>query len=67
MPFYKADLATAALKEFLGPLYNFDPTPWPVAMWRIARRCHYVEGLEGIQYYKSIEDLPLSEDKKKIE
>ncbi|GMI61746.1 hypothetical protein ScalyP_jg1206 [Parmales sp. scaly parma] len=67
MPFYKADLATAALKEFLGPLYNFDPTPWPVAMWRIARRCHYVEGLEGIQYYKSIEDLPLSEDKKKVE
>lgn len=67
MPFYKADVATAAIKEFLEPkgLYNYDPTPWYIAMWRIAKTCHYVEGTEGIQYYKSMEDVPLTKDSKK--
>lgn len=62
MPFYKADVATAAIKAYLEPmgLYNYDPTPWYMAMWRIAKRCHYIEGLDGIQYYKSLEDIPLS-------
>ena len=61
MPFYKADLATKAIKAFLEPkgLYNYDPTPWYMAMWRIAKRCHYIDGLDGIQYYKSLEDVPL--------
>jgi len=60
MPFYKADQATAAIKAYLEPmgLYNYDPTPWYIAMWRIAKRCHYIEGTEGIQYYKSLEDIP---------
>lgn len=60
MPFYKADVATAALKDYLGPkgLYNYDPTPWYQAMWRVAKTCHYVEGIEGIQYYRSLEDIP---------
>merc|ERR1712084_172257 len=67
MPFYKADLATAAIKNYLEPmgLYNYDPTPWHIAAWRIAKRCHYVETTEGIQYYKSLEDIPLSKDIKK--
>jgi omega-6 fatty acid desaturase (delta-12 desaturase) len=64
MPFYRADIATAALKEGLGPLYNYDPTPWYKAAWRIAKRCHYVEDTKGIQYYKSLEDIPLSKDLK---
>jgi len=64
IPFYNGDEATAAIKEFLGPLYNYDPTPWYKAMWRIGKRCHYVEGLEGIQYYKSLEDVPLSKGSK---
>jgi omega-6 fatty acid desaturase (delta-12 desaturase) len=65
MPFYKADEATAAIKEFLGPLYNYDPTPWYLAAWRIAKRCHYVEDINGIQYYKSLEDIPRRKDVKK--
>jgi len=65
MPFYRADEATAAIKEYLGPLYNYDPTPWWRAAWRIAKRCHYVEGTEGIQYYKSLEDVPRTADLKK--
>lgn len=64
MPFYHAKEATAALKEYLEPLglYNYDPTPWYMAMWRIAHTCHYVESNEGIQYLKSLEDVPLSKD-----
>jgi fatty acid desaturase len=65
MPFYKADVATAAIKEYLGPLYNYDPTPWYVACWKIAKTCHYVEDFNGIQYYKSLEDIPLSKNLKK--
>jgi len=68
MPFYKADEATAAIKAFLEPkgLYNYDPTPWYKAMWRIAKRCHYVESTEGIQYYRSLEDIPRGSGKKKV-
>jgi len=33
-------------------------------MWRIAKTCHYVEDIEGIQYYKSLEDIPLSKSLK---
>jgi omega-6 fatty acid desaturase (delta-12 desaturase) len=67
MPFYEADLATSAIRAFLEPkgLYNYDPTPWYMAMWRIARRCHYIDGLDGIQYYKSLEDVPMHGDGKK--
>lgn len=64
MPCYHALEATIAVKAFLEPkgLYNFDPTPWYIAMWKIAKRCHYVEGTDGIQYYKSLEDVPLTKD-----
>uniref|UniRef100_A0A7S1ZL28 Fatty acid desaturase domain-containing protein n=1 Tax=Trieres chinensis TaxID=1514140 RepID=A0A7S1ZL28_TRICV len=67
MPFYRADEATAAIKAYLEPmgLYNYDPTPWYMAMWRIAKTCHYVEGIEGIQYYRSLEDIPRSSEIKK--
>ena len=67
MPCYHAMEATAAIKAYLEPmgLYNYDPTPWYLAMWKIAKRCHYVEGTEGIQYFKSLEDVPLSKDLKK--
>lgn len=68
MPWYHAEEATSALKEFLEPkgLYNFDPTPWPQALWKIAHRCHYVESREGIQFFKSFEDLPLNKDNKNL-
>jgi len=67
MPFYRAREATAALKAYLEPmgLYNYDPTPWWRAMWKIAKTCHYVEDTKGIQYYKSLEDVPLTKDLKK--
>ncbi|GMI41757.1 hypothetical protein TrCOL_g9116 [Triparma columacea] len=68
MPFYKADVATEAVKGYLGPLYNYDPTPWYKALWKVANTCHYVEGTEGVQYPKSMNDLPRTgKMKRKIE
>jgi len=60
LPFYHADEATAAVKAYLEPmgLYNFDPTPWWKAVWKNGRGCHYVDGREGTQYYRSVIDLP---------
>jgi len=67
IPFYNGDAATAALKTYLEPkgLYNYDPTSWIQVMFSIASTCHFVEGIEGVQYYKSFNDIPLSNDKKK--
>lgn len=67
MPHYNALEATNAIKAFLEPkgLYNHDPTPWWKAMWRVGKTCHYVDCDTGIQYYKSLEDVPLTKDLKK--
>merc|ERR1712232_244252 len=64
IPHYNAGEATAAIKAFLEPkgLYNYDPTPWWKAMWRIANTCHFVDDVEGIQYYRSFNDVPKSKD-----
>jgi len=68
MPFYNADVATAAIKAYLEPmgLYNYDPTPWYVAMWRVAMTCHYIDDVEGIQYQQS-DRRPLSKAGKKMD
>ena len=58
IPFYNGDMATEALKKFLGPLYNYDPTPLHLAAWKIGTERHHIEGDEGIQYYKSYNVLP---------
>jgi omega-6 fatty acid desaturase (delta-12 desaturase) len=69
MPWYNALKATHAVKAYLEPkgLYNCDPTPWPVAMWRIARTCHYVDETTGIQYFRSLDDVPHTNSRKKQE
>jgi len=55
LPCYHAVEATKHLKAFLEPkgLYNYDATPWPKAVWKVAQTCHYVEGVKGTQYYKA--------------
>jgi len=60
MPCYHAVEATKHLKAYLEPrgLYNYDPTPWPVAAWKVAKTCHYVEGVSGTQYYKTFGPKP---------
>ncbi len=56
MPFYHAGEATTHVKLFLAPkgLYNYDATPIPSAAWRVASKCQYVDGLDGVQYYKAM-------------
>ena len=60
IPCYRAKKATAALKAYLEPkgLYNYNPNPWYVELWKLSRSCHFVEGNDGVQYYKSMNDLP---------
>jgi len=63
IPHYHAVEATAAVRAYLEPqgLYNYDPTPILKALWRVCKKCHYVESLDsGIQYYQSLEDIPRS-------
>uniref|UniRef100_A0A7S4KWM6 Fatty acid desaturase domain-containing protein n=1 Tax=Paramoeba aestuarina TaxID=180227 RepID=A0A7S4KWM6_9EUKA len=60
IPCYHAKKATDALKEYLEPkgLYNYNPEWWVKELWRVAKTCHYVQDTTGIQYYKSLNDLP---------
>lgn len=53
IPHYRAVPATKELKELLGPLYNYDDRPILKAMWETQKRCEYVDGVTGVQYYKS--------------
>ena len=55
LPCYHAVEATAAMKAFLEPkgLYNYDGRPILTAMWDVAKTCHYIDGVDGAQYYKS--------------
>ena len=62
IPCYHAAEATSSLKAFLEPqgLYNYNPEYWVKELWRIAHTCHYVQDTVGVQYYKSLNDLPRS-------
>jgi len=58
LPCYHAVEATAALKAYLEPkgLYHYDGTFFPVAAWKVAHECHYVEQVDGVQQYKSLKN-----------
>lgn len=55
LPCYHAKEATEALRAYLKPrgLYCYDGAFWPLALWRVAAQCHYIEGLDGVQYYRT--------------
>lgn len=51
IPHYHAAEATEAIAKAFPDLYRFDPTPVPVAMWRVAKHCHVVApGADGWQF-----------------
>lgn len=51
IPHYHAQRATDAIREAFPDLYRFDPTPVPVALFRIAKRCEgVVESERGWVY-----------------
>lgn len=53
-PHYHAVEATAHLKAKLGDNYNYVDAHWTESLVRVAKKCHYVNGVEGVQYYTSI-------------
>jgi omega-6 fatty acid desaturase (delta-12 desaturase) len=53
IPHYRAREMTKELKEQLGDLYKYDPTPICTALLKVAKTCHYVDDIKGNQYYKS--------------
>lgn len=52
IPFYHASEATEAVKGILGEHYLFDPTPIPVALWRVAYNCRFVEDSGDVLMFK---------------
>lgn len=55
IPHYHAVEATEVLRESFPDLYRFDPTPVPVALWRIGTDCVAVEaGEDGWRYIAEI-------------
>jgi omega-6 fatty acid desaturase (delta-12 desaturase) len=60
IPWYHAEEATEHISKKLGKLYKKDDTPFYEAMWQVARDCHYVDSVEGVQYYKSLSSKPKS-------
>lgn len=46
VPHYHAKRATEALKAAFPDLYQYDPTPVPKALWRVATKCNVVSKAE---------------------
>jgi fatty acid desaturase len=47
IPHYKAQKATDALKKAFPDLYLYDPTPVPLALWRVVANCFRVKKVPG--------------------
>nr|Q6RS95.1 RecName: Full=Acyl-lipid (9+3)-(E)-desaturase; AltName: Full=Fatty acid desaturase 2-1; Short=DsFAD2-1; AltName: Full=Trans-delta(12) oleic acid desaturase [Dimorphotheca sinuata]AAS72902.1 trans-delta12 oleic acid desaturase [Dimorphotheca sinuata] len=47
IPHYNAMEATKAVKPLMGEYYQYDATPFYVAMWREAKECLFVDRDEG--------------------
>jgi len=56
LPHYHAVEATAAIKAFLGDHYRFEPMGITASLFQTAKHCHYVEALNGVQYFQSAID-----------
>ena len=53
IPHYHAAEATAALKRALGARYRHDARPIAHAAWEVATTCHFVDEVDGVQYYRA--------------
>ena len=54
IPHYHAREATECLKPVLGSLYRYDDTPVWTALWTVPQTCQWVDGVKGVQFYKTI-------------
>lgn len=44
--------ATEEVRDLLGDLYNYDDRNVVTAMLDAVKKCDYVEGLDGVQFWK---------------
>ncbi|CAB9518129.1 Delta(12) acyl-lipid conjugase (11E,13E-forming) [Seminavis robusta] len=61
IPHYRAMEATKAVRAYLEPkeLYNYDPTDFCLALWKVCKTCHFVDSdKNGVQYFKKLSDVP---------
>ena len=54
IPHYRAVACTEELKCVLGKYYNYDPSSITSALYNVAKTCHYVEEVSGVQKYKKL-------------
>ncbi|KAJ9447784.1 Delta(12) fatty acid desaturase [Diplonema papillatum] len=58
VPHYRAEDATRVYREKYPHLYRYDNRPVLSALWNVAKTCHYVDEVNGVQYYKPTSGLP---------
>jgi omega-6 fatty acid desaturase (delta-12 desaturase) len=49
IPHYHAVEATRHVKAALGPLYNYRDEHFTSSLVRVAKKCHFVDSIEGEQ------------------
>lgn len=52
IPHYNAWEATEALKQFLGPHYQYNPENMIKSFWKVYRSCKFIEEGEDIAFYR---------------
>merc|ERR1712098_259574 len=57
IPHYHAKEATKHLKELLGEEYFYTDQYWLLSLWETAKNCHFVETINGIQFYQGIKQF----------
>ena len=57
VPHYRAEDATKVFRERWPHLYRHDTRPLLETLFDVARNCHYVEDVQGVQYYKHLDSL----------
>eukprot|EP00811_Abedinium_folium_P007361 NODE_16793_length_977_cov_3.962353.p6 GENE.NODE_16793_length_977_cov_3.962353~~NODE_16793_length_977_cov_3.962353.p6 ORF type:complete len:92 (+),score=23.08 NODE_16793_length_977_cov_3.962353:15-290(+) len=57
IPCFHAQEATEHLRRVLGPLYRYDDTALLNALVDVAKTCHFVEGVHGVQYYMNMRSV----------
>jgi omega-6 fatty acid desaturase (delta-12 desaturase) len=52
VPHYHAQAATRAIRKELRGAYRYDDSPIGVATFQVATKCIYIDGTDGVQYFK---------------
>jgi omega-6 fatty acid desaturase (delta-12 desaturase) len=66
IPHYNAKHATLELKRHLKSDYHYEPKGILESIWDTATKCHYVDDVNGVQYYKTVLDRSHNMKEKKF-